>query len=121
MLKKFIHGKTISTTCYELTFDDGQNNGYAFPCDKDGKLGILNPDAEDNLKYCLSHPEEFERFNKVVTRKEKYKENPVAVCECGASFDMVSQYLGACECPKCGKWYNLFGQELLPPDQWEDY
>jgi hypothetical protein len=28
--------------------------------------------------------------------------------------------MGANECPHCGQWYNVFGQELLPPDQWEE-
>lgn len=28
--------------------------------------------------------------------------------------------MGACQCPKCGKWYNIFGQALLDPEFWED-
>ena len=31
---------------------------------------------------------------------------------------LFNQYLGACECPKCGQWYNLSGQELNPVNTW---
>lgn len=24
------------------------------------------------------------------------------------------------ECPHCGQWYNLFGQRLKHPDEWEE-
>lgn len=46
--------------------------------------------------------------------------------ECGARVDLDGyDYMGAVQCPKCGQWYNLNGEELLPPDQWgevdEDY
>ena len=37
----------------------------------------------------------------------------------GNLLELWDQYYGACRCPKCGKWYNLFGQSLLSPDYWE--
>ena len=120
MLKEYTPGEVVTETYYELAFDDGFNNGFAFPCDKDGNVGELNKDAERNLKYCLSHPDEYQRFNKIIARKNSYRENSIGICECGECFSLVNEYFGACECPKCGKWYNLFGQELLPPDQWEE-
>ena len=33
---------------------------------------------------------------------------------------LYDRYRAACQCPKCGRWYNLFGQELLPPEMWEE-
>lgn len=39
-------------------------------------------------------------------------------CECGETVTLYNQYLGACECPKCGRWYNIWGQELNPPHTW---
>lgn len=35
-------------------------------------------------------------------------------------YELVNQYQGACPCPKCGQWYNLFGQELINPQYWEE-
>ena len=41
-------------------------------------------------------------------------------CKCGNVISMVNQYQGAFECDKCHQWYNLFGQELKNPDEWDD-
>jgi hypothetical protein len=42
-------------------------------------------------------------------------------CEqCGKEFKLQDHYCGACECPNCGEWYNLCGQHLNPPEQWEE-
>ena len=32
--------------------------------------------------------------------------------------EMYNAYMGACECPCCGQWYNLFGQSLIDPKYW---
>ena len=50
-----------------------------------------------------------------------YHEPDRGICVCGAEvyLDRDNSYLAAVQCPKCGKWYNLFGQELLPPDEWD--
>jgi hypothetical protein len=29
--------------------------------------------------------------------------------------------MGACQCENCGQWYNIFGQELIDPEYWEDW
>lgn len=60
----------------------------------------------------------------VILRREMYfdgfRERPCAIgeCKCGAEVPLMDQYMGACECPGCGQWYNLSGQELLPPEEW---
>ena len=38
-------------------------------------------------------------------------------CDCGSTV-----YLGrfTCECENCGRLYNSFGQELAPPDEWDE-
>ena len=48
-----------------------------------------------------------------------YKEPAHGTCICGEEVSLWDQYYGACECPKCGRWYNLFGQELVAPEHWE--
>lgn len=29
-------------------------------------------------------------------------------------------YMGVVQC-NCGQWYNIFGQALKPPEDWEEY
>lgn len=123
MLKNYTPPEYKTQVEYELVFDDGHNNGYGFPCDKEGQLletEEQNPVAHENYRYCLAHPEEFERFNKVIARRYRVRENANGTCICGAEAELYNQYLGACECPKCGQWYNMFGQELLKPEFWEE-
>lgn len=123
MMKNYTPAEYRTEVSYELTFDDGRNNGYGFPCDKEGHLlesEEQNPVAHESYRYCMDHPEKFERFNKVIARRYRVRENAHGTCICGADVELYDQYLGACECQKCGRWYNLFGQELLKSEYWEE-
>ena len=42
----------------------------------------------------------------------------VGECDCGQTVVLMDRYLGACDCPGCGQWYNLSGQELNDPSTW---
>lgn len=119
MLKNMTRPERKEHIQYELVFDDGANNGFGFPCDADGNLlpGLMDA-ALKNLEYARQHPEKFVRFNKVVEYRRWYTEPAHGICSCGAEVELYDQYCGACSCENCGRWYNLFGQELLPPDQW---
>lgn len=118
MLKNYTPAEYRTVTEYELVFDDGRNDGFGFPCDKEGRLlQSVEEAAYENLAFCLAHPEKFERFNKVVEQRWRARENAHGTCSCGEEVELWNQYLGACECPNCGQWYNLFGQELTPPDK----
>ena len=118
MLKDIVRSQRKTVIEYELCFDDGHNNGFGFPCDRNGKVNIP-PEAAANLAWCMEHPEKFVRFNEVIAHKRSYTEPGHGTCICGAEVDLYDQYFGACQCPGCGRWYNIFGQELLPPNQWE--
>lgn len=121
MLANIVRGDYITEVSYELAFDDGHGNGFGFPCDATGHIGaVFNPAAAANLAYCRQHPEKFKRAGEVVEYRRSYKEEDYGTCKCGETVYLVNQYMGACQCPKCGKWYNLFGQELLPPCAWEE-
>ena len=121
MLSNIIPAEYRTVQQYEVVFDDGHGNGFGFPCDSTGKLlDGLNPAAYENYRFCLQHPERFARFNKVVCTNHKVKYPARGTCSCGTEVELIDSYMGACQCVTCGKWYNLFGQELLPPDQWED-
>lgn len=120
MLKEYTAAERKTQVWHELCFDDGRNNGFGFPCDGEGKLLPNVPDAaRENLAFCLAHPEMFTRFNKLITYRREYLEPAHGICSCGAEVVLVNQYHGSCQCPECGQWYNLFGQELLPPEAWE--
>jgi hypothetical protein len=46
--------------------------------------------------------------------------NPaIGICSCGRDVVLECDHAGAVRC-ECGKWYNLFGQELRDPEYWED-
>ena len=119
-LRDYRPSERVTDYWYELCFDDGYNNGFAFPCDEHGNVLIdeKNEAARSNYEHCLANPQKFNRFNKVVRFSNTYTEPASGVCECGERVSLVNEYMGACECPNCGRWYNLFGQSLKPPREW---
>lgn len=120
MLKNFTRSERKEVVEYGLVFDDGENNGYSFRCDENGVLPVDMPvAAQKNYAFCMEHPEKFVRFNKVVAFYRSFREPPHGLCECGREVYLYDQYLGACEC-ECGRWYNLFGQELNHPSKWSE-
>ena len=120
MLKDIMESTYETEEWYELVFDDGHNNGFGFPANEAGDVLLeLNKAALENYRYCMDHPEKFKRWNEVVKYSRRYRVPAKGTCSCGQEVVLINEYMGACECPNCGKWYNLFGQELLPPDQWD--
>lgn len=119
MIKNYVPSEWRTNYEYNLVFDDGQGNGFAFPCSEAGEP-MLNDCNRENYEYCQAHPEQFVRFNKVVKDSWRYKVNAHGTCHCGEVVELYDEYLGACHCEKCGQWYNLFGQELKPPAEWEE-
>ena len=100
---------------------DFPGNGFTFNTETWDGEPKFHSDYEDiqrkNYDYCNAHPELYERIPRVKTWS--YIENAVGKCICGNEVELYDQYQGACECPECGRWYNLFGQELLNPEYWE--
>ena len=120
MIQNYTRSEIKTIIEYDLVFDDGYHNGYAFPCDENGDVGELNPAALENYNWCLQHPERFVRFNKVIANTHTYREHAHGTCHCGNEVYLYDEYYGACQCGQCGQWYNLSGQELLPPDEWQE-
>ena len=77
-------------------------------------------------QYCKERDNLNESLSEEIIKPRKrinpdYVEPAIMRCEnCGTEFDLTDEYYGACQCPECGQWYNLFGQTLLPPDEWEE-
>lgn len=88
----------------------------SFPV-KNGKPVFQSDAAKKNYEYALTHPEEYRDVG-VIPYIEKYWENTFILCKCGNELELHNELHGACSCPNCGTWYNLFGQELLPPEEW---
>ena len=121
MINNYTPASYEEITEYHIVFDDGHFNGSCFPCDSNGNIfKDLCPEAYTNYKNCLEHPEKYIRFNKVVESKRTVRNDAFGTCHCGERVELFDMYHGACQCNKCGQWYNLFGQELLPPDEWEE-
>ena len=108
---------------YRIEFTDIDGNGCSFPCDENGTLLPFATDAaEKNYNNSLAHPELFAIYNEFKTYRRTFTAPAIARCHCGSNVTLENQYQGACECPACGRWYNLFGQELIDPEGWEqDY
>jgi len=121
MLKDFRPRERKIEAQYEILFYDSESGGFAFQCDKDWNIKTTNECALKNYNYCMEHPEEFPYYwNEKNVWYHTYTENANGICECGNRVYLWDQYLGACECEKCGRWYNLFGQELSNPETWSE-
>lgn len=118
MLLDYVPSEPKEETWYELCYDDGNNNGYGFPCDESGNLFPMSDAALESLNYCKAHKTEFSRCGEVVQFSNSYMEPPHGRCKCGAEVFLIGNYYGASEC-ECGRWYNLYGQELMNPDNWD--
>ena len=106
---------------YFVVFDDGRGNGFWFPCNQDGTFPEpLNPCAQVNYNYCMENPHLFVRHGEVVKEEHLSAVPARGRCLCGNTVELVNQYCGAAQCDNCGRWYNLFGEELLPPDEWNE-
>lgn len=107
---------------HKIEFDliKDPSGGYSFNCEPDG-TPTFDPDYEEvqkeNYDYCLAHPELYYP-GQVRTIKRSYRVPAKAKCECGETIELVNEYMGACECPFCGQWHNLFGQALNDPSTW---
>ena len=120
MLSNYVPSQRIINTDYELEFlYPGRDGGFSFPCRKDGSLYPMTEAAKINYEWCVSNEDKFEVYNKITSRKYASTDPAHGRCECGREVYLTNQYYGACQC-ECGRWYNLFGQELNPPDMWEE-
>lgn len=107
----------------EFSLVDGPDNSpvLSFPCDADGLfIDQLTDEAFNNFSYAIAHPEKYRDLG--VNRYERtYITNDVIECNvCASEVELYDQYCAACQCPCCGTWYNLFGQELEPVENWID-
>ena len=122
MLKNMTKAERCVNTEYYYDFEYEYNaSGFRFPCSREGHIYIedLTEDGYHNLMHCLSHIDDFV-WHGIREVETVYTEPAKGECSCGNLVELWNQYHGACQCERCGRWYNLFGQELIPPEYWED-
>lgn len=127
MLKIIRERSTHTEVEHYVEFTDEEGAGFSFPCDSNGNIQFnddipeLGRAQRDNYDYAMSHRERFtKQYAEFVTRRYTVTDNALGKCVCGETVELYNQYQGACSCPKCGQWYNLFGQELIDPEYWDD-
>lgn len=103
----------------EFSYKDDPNTGFCFPATSTGEpdFSRMGSEAMTNYEACLTD----ERLTEgEFTKHEWTYMNPaVGKCVCGREVILDADYMGAVRC-ECGKWYNLFGQELRDPKYWEE-
>ena len=111
--------ETIIDRYIEFKYKDDPNAGFVFPAKADGEpdFNKMCPEAVANYRSCLmdgrlTEPE-------FIVDKRQYINPAVGKCSCGAEVILDSDYAGAVRC-ECGKWYNIYGQELRDPKYWEE-
>lgn len=123
-MKTIKERELVITKNYHIVFTfDEDGSGYAFPADSQGKvlLSEMEQPAIDNYNYCMANPEKFPiEWNEFQMYESRYMEPALVECSCGEQFYLTNEYMGAASCPKCGSWYNMFGQSLVHPRYWED-
>lgn len=94
-----------------------KGNGYTFPVDKETGEVKLNDVNRANYEYCVAHPEKYIDEG-VVKTVRRHRLPALAECVCGEKFRLYNTYLGASQCPECGRWYSLSGEEFKDPSEW---
>lgn len=108
-------------TAVEYSVDFYNEEGrvcLSFPSNEAGEA-IITPENKDNYEFGVKKCTEGTFYRRIIRHSWRYRANAIAKCHCGAEIELYNEYLGACECPECGRWYNLFGQELNNPEEWE--
>ena len=103
----------------EYRYKDDPEASFCFPATPSGEPDFANmpPEAKANYEACLTDERLTEPEFEVYERT--YMDPAIGVCSCGKEVVLECDYEGAVRC-ECGKWYNLFGQELRDPRYWED-
>ena len=111
--------ETITECFIEFKYKDDPDAGFCFPAVAPGvpNFSSMTPEAKANYEACLTDNRLTEAEFKV--EKHTYINPAVGQCSCGAEVVLECDHAGAVMC-ECGKWYNLFGQELRDPKYWEE-
>lgn len=117
---KIIQTPYIREEYYTMNFWFDSSSCYSFQCSEKGIVleSKNTPEALKNYSWCLKNMNKFihhgvEKHTLICGGQR------IGYCKCGCEFDVYNQYLGTCECPNCRQWYNLIGEEVLAPYQYD--
>lgn len=99
-------------------YDENKELRMGFPMENG--VPAIKECAKENFATANKKADAGKWTKKIEKVSYTYKHLPYGRCACGAKFELYDRYMGACPCPNCGQWYNLFGQELDPPDTWDE-
>ena len=111
--------ETVSEYYIEFKYKDDPDAGFCFPATVHGDpdFAHMTPEASANYEACLTDKRLTEgEFTK---HEWTYMNPALGLCSCGKEVVLESDYNGAVQC-ECGKWYNVFGQELIDPKYWTE-
>lgn len=103
----------------EFRYKNDPNAGFSFPATRHGDpdFPAMGSEMRANYEACLSNKSLTE--GEFIKHEWTYVEPAFGICSCGKEVVLDCGHDGAVQC-ECGKWYNLFGQELLDPEYWEE-
>ena len=103
-------------TVYQLNFCDRRTGEicFGFPATADGVISLqeMEEPAKENYAAVSKNEAYVPRFE---GRKFVFRERTRKCSRCGARVTLEGD---SC-CRKCGKWFNGFGEEILPPERWQ--
>lgn len=111
--------ETITEYYLEFKYKDDPEAGFCFPATHlgDPDFDHMSDEAIANYQACLTDKRlTEEEFTK---HKWTYMNPALGICSCGRDVVLECDHAGAVRC-ECGRWYNLFGQELRDPKYWEE-
>ncbi len=103
----------------EFKYKDDPEAGFSFPatCHGDPDFYAMGSEMLANYEACLTDKRLTE--GEFIKHEWTYVEPALGLCSCGKEIVLECDHAGAVRC-ECGKWYNLFGQELRDPKYWEE-
>jgi hypothetical protein len=103
----------------EFMYKDDPEAGFSFPATQygDPDWSKMGSEMLANYEACLSDKRLTEGEFK--TLEWTYMNPALGQCSRGRAVTLECDHAGAVMC-ECGKWYNLFGQELRDPQYWEE-
>lgn len=103
----------------EYRYKEDPEAGFSFPATSHGDpdFSAMGPSMILNYERCTTNKDLTEA--EFVKHEWTYMEPALGICSCGKEVVLECDHAGAVRC-ECGKWYNLFGQELRDPKYWEE-
>lgn len=117
MIRNYVPAHLEETREKFLEFLNEDGCGYSFDLDENDRPILQTEAAKTSWELCQkAYPNGGRK--KVWTNR--FRVPAKGTCQCGFDITLCGDYYGATECDRCGRWYNVWGEEILPPEMWEE-